>query len=1063
MTKKRYNPIRLKSVSILLFCLLISLPMFAQSRAVTGTVVEQSGETIIGASVRVDGTTRGTITDFNGNFTIEAAPDEMLRVSFIGFDDVVVQAATANLRIVMREDAQLLGELVVIGYGTRRRETLTGAVASTTGAEIRTTRNENVVNMLAGRMPGVRVSQRNAQPGLFDNHIDIRGMGEPLIVVDGIPRDQAYLSRMNSNEIESISVLKDASAAIFGVRAANGVLLVTTRRGSSEVDGRFNIDFSTNFGFQTFLYVPQTADAVTHMLLSNEARLQGTGSASGLTHNWFYFSQPRYSWEQMFPFSSGVRQSTNWTNELFNRVAPQQEHTLSVRGSSNRIDYFFNLGYMEQQGIFRSGSLNYDRWNFRSNVDARITDRLTASINLSGFSDERNEPHTQVWRAFRDAWTFRPYVPAWVDNDRSLGLPAFDGDMIDSQNPVAESDCRISGFRRFRHTDFTGSIALTYQIPRVEGLSARAFYSYNRGIANHQSSLRTHNLYRRREDGGLDPFIRNSPGQVRREFGTSSGTVMQLSLNYENHFGDHTVSGLLLFEEQYNAADGFFAQRYMLFGSDYLFVGDSEGQIGGMGSGAVWEEARQSFVGRLGYQFRGRYIIDYTFRYDASSRFPRGSRWGLFQSISGAWRLCQEDFIQDLLPFVHSLRLRASHGRSGHDGSASRYPSIFVGYDISTSRGWIFGDNWMAGANPTAIPNPFLTWYTATTQNVGLDFNLWNNQLTGAVDVFRRTRSGLLRTPAVALPMEVGATMPQQNIESDRTFGWEFSLGHRNRVGGVHYWINTHVSATKNRWVYRLDSPAGNSMEEWRRVNVSGRNRDIWFEVPEAGRFMTLEQIRNHQISGGNLIQGSLPGDIFFYDWNGDGVIDDYDRHPIATFNLPTFSFGITGGLQWRDVDMHMNWQGAMGVFNQFDEIFGSVGPFGGEAILDFYTDRWRTANVGDNPWHPSTQWIQGYFPATGRPFNSRGSAIRNTSFLRLKSLEIGYTLPSAWINPAGVQNIRVHVSGYNLLTFSRLRHMDPERPGTRGGSMQDDTARLTRNFDHPINRVFNVGARLSF
>ena len=1063
MTKKRYNPLRLKSILTALFCVLMTLPLLAQNRTVRGTVVDEAGETVIGATVIVDGTTRGVLTDFNGTFAIEAAPNENIRISFIGFNDVLVSASTANLNIILREDDHILGELVVIGYGTRRRETLTGAVASTTGAEIRTTRNENVVNMLAGRMPGVRVTQRNAQPGVFDNHIDIRGMGTPLIIVDGIPRDQDYLSRMDANEIENISVLKDASAAIFGVRAANGVLLVTTRRGTGEVEGRFNIEFSTNFGFQTFLYVPRTADAVTHMLLSNEARLQGGGTAAGLAHNWFYMSPPRYSWDQMFEFSSGQRQSTSWTDELFHRVAPQSQHNLSIRGSSNRIDYFFNLGYMEQEGIFRSGSLNYDRWNFRSNVDARITDRLTASVNLSGFQDERNEPHATMWRAFRDAWTFRPYVPAWVDNDRSLGLPAFDGEMIDSQNPVADSDHRISGFRRFQNMNFTGSVALTYNIPGIEGLSARAFYSYNRSVANNTMRRRAYNLYSRRQDGGLDPFQRNAPSNVRREFGTSYHTLMNLSLNYENRFGDHTVSGMILFEEQYRFADGFFAQRNLFFDGDYLFLGDTEGQEGGMASGAIWDEARQAIVGRLGYQFRGRYIIDYAFRYDASSRFPSAKRWGLFQSLSAAWRLCQEDFIQDLIPFLTSMRLRGSIGRMGDDGSASRYPAIFVGYNVSTSRGWIFGDNWMGGVTPTAVPNPFLTWYSANTQNLGLDFNLWNHQLTGGFDLFRRTRSGLLRTPEVMLPMEVGANMPQQNLESDRTFGWEISLGHRNRVGEVSYWISTSVSATKTRWVYRLDSPAGNSMAEWRRVNVSGRNRHIWFSTPEAGRFTSLEQIRNHQVSGGNLSQGSLPGDIFFYDWNGDGVIDDHDHHPIATFDQPTFSFGITGGLTWRDLDMHMNWQGAAGVFSQFDEIFASVGPFGGEAILTKYVDRWRTANVGDNPWHPNTQWIEGHFPATGRPFNSHGSAIRNTSFLRLKALEIGYTLPNAWVQSVGVQSIRVHVGGYNLLTFSGLRYMDPERPGTRGGSLGDTTARLVRNYDHPINRVFNVGARLTF
>ena len=289
----------------------------------------------------------------------------------------------------------MLEEVVVVGYGTQKKATLTGAVSAVNSKEIAVTKNENVVNMLSGKIPGVRISQRSSQPGEFDNAIDIRGMGEPLIVVDGIPRDKDYFSRMDANEIESVSVLKDASAAIYGVRAANGVILVTTKRGET-ADGKFDITFSANYGWQQFLYVPETADAVTHMLLINEKTYNTTQ-----TQNFFLRQAPTYSYDRIFEYSRNGRKGTNWTKELFNDNVPQQQYNVSVNGGSEKVKYFFNLGYLKQEGAYKFNSLNYDRWNFRSNVDAKITNRLKASVQLSGYMDEKNQPFTDIWSVYK--------------------------------------------------------------------------------------------------------------------------------------------------------------------------------------------------------------------------------------------------------------------------------------------------------------------------------------------------------------------------------------------------------------------------------------------------------------------------------------------------------------------------------------------------------------------------------------------------------------------------------------------------------------------------------------
>lgn len=1053
--RRRSDSVSSLMMMFVFLCLLIALPASAQLRTVTGTVVDGTGEAVIGANIRIDGDrTRGTITDIDGNFKIEASPKEKIVISFIGYKDAIVVASTNKLNITLKDDNEMLDEVVVVGYGIQKKATLTGAVSAVNSKEIAVTKNENVVNMLSGKIPGVRISQRSSQPGEFDNAIDIRGMGEPLIVVDGIPRDKAYFSRMDANEIESVSVLKDASAAIYGVRAANGVILVTTKRGET-ADGKFDITFSANYGWQQFLYVPETADAVTHMLMINEKTYNTTQ-----TQNFFLRQAPTYNYDRIFEYSRNGRKGTNWTKELFNDNVPQQQYNVSVNGGSEKVKYFFNLGYLKQEGAYKFNSLNYNRWNFRSNVDARITDRLKASVQLSGYMDEKNQPFTDIWAVYKKAWTYRPTSDAYIDGDHNL--PAYDSEMLEPENPVAAINSNLSGFRREKLNNFNGSLALTYDIPGVKGLQAKAFYSYDYYTTNNTYYNRAYKLYSKNADGTMTTYDRHADAYLKRQTDPSYGTVMQLSLSYDNKFGDHNVSVLALFEEQYNQWENFYAQRSMLLDGEYLLYGENEGQIGKMdGAG---DKTRRAFVGRMNYDYKGRYMVDFSLRYDGSSSFPKDSRWGLFPAVSVGWRVSEETFVKELVPFMTNLKIRASYGRMGDDGGASTYPQTAIAYQLDTQGkiGYIYNGTFITGVSATAIPNPNLTWYTSDTYNAGIDFDLWNGKLSGILEVYKRKRKGLLATSSAVIPGTVGASLPQENLESDQTYGWEISLGHRNRVAGVNYWVNGQISATKNRWDYHLDGQAGNSMDNWYRNNVSGRNKDIWFTYEEGGRFTNYDQIRYHNTTGANFGQSTLPGDYWYEDWNGDGVIDDKDKHPVATYNLPVFNYGITMGAEWKGIDLSMNWQGAAGVYNSYDEVFTEVGPFNGGAVLDIYTDRWHTVNATDDPWNPNTQWVSGLYPATGHSFNTGSTGIKNTSYIRLKTLELGYTLPKTWLAKVGVRNLRVYVNAYNLLTFTGLDNIDPERPGRQGGANNNrDEGILFYNY--PVNRTFNIGATLKF
>lgn len=1034
-------------------CMITAVTAAAQVRTVTGTVYDQQNDPVVGASVMVKGSQTGVTTDIDGKFTIKAAPDATLQITYIGMKPVTVSAKSTNLDIHMEEDAEQLEEVVVVGYGVQKKATLTGAVSQVSNKEMTVTKNENVVNMLSGKIPGVRISQRSSQPGEFDNAIDIRGMGEPLFVVDGVPRDKDYFSRMDPNEIESVSVLKDAAASIYGVRAANGVLLVTTKHGSSQ-EGKFDITFSFNYGWQNFLYTPETADAATHMLLMNEKQLNNNFGG-----NYFVKANPRYTWEEMLVYSSGQKRSTNWSDELFRKNVPQQQYNVSLNGGSERIQYFFNLGYIKQEGSYKSGSLNYDRWNFRSNVDLNITKDLKAVVQVGGYMDEKNQPATDMWTVYKMAWTYPTTAEAWVDGDHSL--PAYDSELgSNTENPVATTNAAFTGYNRERRYNFNGSLSLQYSLPWVKGLSAKAFYSYDYYATNDVRYKRAYQLYRKNADGTMVTFDRNPDAFLQRTTYPSHGTVMQLSLNYDNTFGDHNVSAMVLYEEQYNNYDSFYARRKMLLDGEYLIYGETENQE--TGAPSIWDKSRRAWVGRASYNFKGRYMVDFSFRRDESSSFPKNSRSGFFPAVSAGWRLSHEPFMEKLSPVLSNLKIRASWGKMGDDSGCGTYPPTVVGYELNMRKlGWIYNGILVGGVSPTGVPNPNLSWFTAETYNAGLDFDLWGQMLSGTIEVFERKRDGLFATSAAVIPGTVGVSMPQENLNSDKTFGYEISLSHRNRIGDVSYYVTAQMSATKNRWDYRIDGDASNSMDYYYRTDVSGRNKDIWFAYEEGGRYGNYNDIRYHGTLG-DVGQQTLPGDYWYKDWNEDGVIDDNDRHPVATYNLPVFNYGFTFGASWKGIDLATTWQGAANVYNKYDEVFTEVGPFNGGASLDYYTDRWHTVNVTDDPWNPHTQWIEGYYPATGHSFNTGTTGIHNCSYLRLKTLEIGYTFPQKWLRFVGAKDFRVYFNAYNLWTISGLKNMDPERPGRSGGSNNNrDEGILFYNY--PVNRTFNIGATLKF
>lgn len=1046
----------LRSASIVLLSFLLVLMSFNGNAVVTPDdqetitgVVTDGSEAIPGANVIIKGTSEGVVTDFDGKYRLtlpSGLENPTLVFSFVGFQTQEVPInGRSIIDVTMDVDLQSLEEVVVVGYGNQKRVTLTGSVAQIESKELAVTKNENVINMLTGKLPGVRVVQKSSRPGAYDTQIDIRGMGEPLFVVDGMYRDQAYFARMNPEEIESISILKDGAAAIYGVRAANGVVLVTTKSGTAQ-EGKVDITFNTNFSMQQFLYVPQGVSAQDYMTLRNEQNWQDFNG------NYFVRRNPVFSDDQIQPYLDG-KPSYDWMGAVFKKTTPQVQHNLGVNGGSEKLRYFFSLGYSKQDGNFTSGDLWSDRINLRSNIDAQITDRLNAKVMIGGILTTTHEPYGSGWSTYKNTWLLRPDAPIYA-NDNPLYPNGDAGILYDGHNMLIETDADYVGYNLTKDRRVNSTLMLEYDIPGIEGLSAKGSYDYLVGLPDYTNYRSTYNLYV--YSAGTDtytPSQKNTPSSIQRSADFNSTSTMRAGLYYDNTFGQHSFNSFLIFEEAYYKWENFSAYRELKIDSEYLFAGEDQNQQARGGS--IGDRLTQSAIGQVTYDYQDKYLVDFKFRYDASSRFPAGSRLGFFPSISAGWRISEEGFM-DNVNFISNLKLRASYGEMGDDNSAANYPPT-TGYSLNGNDiGWYYNGVLSGGVSPTGIPNPNLTWYQIQIYNLAVDFGLMEDKLRGSLEVYKRDRSGLLATSSAVVPGTVGAELPQENLNNDRNFGYEISLSYRNHVNKFSYFVNPQISATKSMRTSWLETPAANSYDRWRN-RTSGRFNNIWWGQESGEMLTSYDQIRTYDIPLG---QGTLPGDWTVEDWNGDGVINGNDDHPIATLGLPVFNYGIMTGASWNNFDLQMNFQGAHGVYVQYSEVLVEALAFGGQNTLDWFLDRWRPVDPDADYFNPNTEWISGYYPVTGHNGRRTGNNnVQNSSYIRLKTLELGYTLPVGLVSKAGIKNLRVYVNAYNLLTFTGLEGVDPERPGSQGGA----STNYIDFYSYPVNRTLTLGASLKF
>lgn len=1043
----------IKSLLFISALVMSSAAAQAQGIMVKGKVVDQHNEPVIGATVGVDKGKAKTVTDIDGNFTLQVPANAQIVVNYIGMKPATQSVGgRRELNFVLQDDVNQLQDVVVVGYGTQKRGSITGSVAAVKGDEMVRTKNENPQNMLTGRVAGVRVWQKSSEPGSYNNNFDVRGMGTPLVIIDGVPREMSDFQRMNADDIQDISVLKDASASIYGLRSANGVVLVTTKKGQA---GQTKFSYNGSYTIQSPKSMPKLLDAYKTMTLYNERNLNNVNGGSKI-----------YTDEMFDEFRNGTRRETDWNNLIFAKTSPQTNHNITVSGGNDKTQYFVSFGAFYQEGFFKSGDLNYHKYNITSNLTTEVYRGLKLSLNINAMTDKQNNPYCTSTDIIRNYWRQGVLFPAYADEAGTM--LNYDGLDLE-ENTVAKMTADISGYRRYKQSQVLTSGIVEYDFGTLtnvlKGLKAKVMFSYDYHLNNNTIYRKQYYQY------AYDPatqtykqklYASSAPSNLRREHYDTQQFLSQYTLSYNRDFGPHSVAAVVGMETQRRTGDNFYAMRNLAFSSPYLFNGVEEGQVANSATGGIYSANYNAFIGRLNYSFAQRYLIEGQFRYDGSSKFAKGHRWGFFPSVSLGWVVSEEPWFKkiDFLKGVDQLKLRASYGEMGDDSGANydwvagyTYPSTSgnseKGYYNQYAPGFIFGSQFVYAATPMAIPNELISWYKAKTFNVGVDFDT-NNKLFGfSLDYFSRKMTGLYEYRTSVFPTVIGAKPPRENANSSRNFGMELELRHHNRIGrNFVYNVKGIVTITRQKYLTAIQNgPYANAYDQWRNDHLNNRYQGVQFGYEGNGRYQNWDEIWNETLYHEKDL---LPGDYKYLDWNGDGEINSQDEHPYAFDQTPWMNYSLSIDCAYKGFDFSMLWQGsALGSMSYEEPLYSIWGQNGGGA-LEQYWDRWHPADENADPYDPNTKWVKGYYAYTGHYPSANSTFNRvSTAYLRLKQIELGYTLPKWKVFPS--LNLRVYANAYNLFTITGVKFVDPEHPS-------DDLGRL-----YPLNRTYTFGVQVSF
>ena len=1018
-----------------------------ESIMVTGTVTDENNQSLPGVNVIEKGTTNGTTTDVSGRFSVNVQDEKSVLIfSFIGYASQEVPVGNQSvINISMQPDAATLEEIVVVGYGEQKKVNLTGSVSTVNAKELTVAPMPSITQSLMGRASGLFIKNVNGQPGENKTGYNIRGFGSALIIIDGYPASDNDFTQLDPNDIESISILKDAaSAAVYGARAGNGVILVTTRRGGV-TDTK--ITYSANYGLQYFAVIPEFVSSEQYARMENMSRYN-----EGLA--------PVWTNEDIQKFADGSDPNkypnTDWWNETLRKYAPQVQHNLNVQGGTEKVKYFVSGGYFSQEGLERSADTKNKRYNLRTNLDVSLTKKLNMGINLSVLNQDFIGSILQMERTatrggiMGDLFRTRPYFPRQFPDPTKLpGL---------QEAPTVGTEIDNVGYKSWNRLTGDAKLKFSYDLPF--GIQAKANFHFYRMYDQYKEKDKKTPLYGYNWDTDvytLKGFTKD-PSRLYEKSLRDNSLNQQYFLTWNKTIKDHNINALLVYEILSNDNYWIDASRIRYdFDIDYLFAGPDRDKDN---NGGAIEDGRKGWVTRLNYDYLGKYLVELNGRLDASPKFPEQTRWGFFPSASVGWRISEEPFIRDNYSFVNNLKLRASYGQLGYDNIGNfQYLQTY-----SVTSQYIFdgvSNVLNKGIRADALANPTITWEKIATTNVGLDFTLWDNLLEGSFDYFYRLRTDVLGTRIQSIPNIVGANMPQVNYAEYDNRGVELSLNHINRIRNIEYSIGGNVSWNREKSLL-IDQNEFSSAEARRRGNRIGEWTDrVWGKMSD-GLFQTKEEIESWPDQDGKNNATILPGDVKLIDYNGDGKITSEDDVLIGRGTYPKLTFGMNMSVSWKGINLGMLWQGAglydINLRNSPDLTL----PFyaGNTPITAMLNDAYVPDVEAENQWLPANtnaRWPRYRTDNYNRSHASYGFSdfwLMNGRYLRLKSLEVGYTLPQTITRKAGIQTCKIYLSGYNLLTFSEVDFLDPEA--------DTNPARVFGVYYPPVG-TYNMGVLIQF
>ncbi|MEX0770339.1 MAG: SusC/RagA family TonB-linked outer membrane protein [Balneolaceae bacterium] len=991
---------------------------------VNGIVMDgRSGESLPGVNIVIKGTDRGTTTDLQGNYNLSVPTlNDTLVFSYIGYQTQEIPINGRNeINVTLQMDIVGGEEIVVVGYGIQRRETLTGSVSALSGERLEKVPVTNVSNSLSGQIPGVVTVNSSGEPGSDGATIRIRGnhtLGDnnPLIVIDGVPNRSGGLERLNPKDIENISVLKDATAAIYGSQAANGVILITTKRGQA---GATQVNLDVNQGFNQPTRVPEMADAATYLTMLNEIDM--------------YRGRPAtYSQERIENHRQGtdpwLYPNTDWFAETLKPASYQTRADVSISGGTESVQYYLSLGGLTEDGFYENSATRYDQYSFRSNIDGQISDHVSVGLDISGRLEDRNYPTRSVGNIFRMVMRGKPHLPAYWPN----GQPGPDIEYGD--NPVVVGT-PATGYDSDKRYYLQTNLRLNVEVPGVDGLSFRGNLAYDNNYRLQKVwqtpwTLFTFDRQSYIETG--EPVLQGSQRgysepRLFQESGQGEDILLNLVGNFQQNVGDHSYSVLLGTEQQTfsNSFMNAFRRFYISDQIDQLFAGGEEERSN---DGSASEGARVNYFTRVNYDYHSKYLFEFVGRYDGSYIFPEDKRFGFFPAFSIGWRLTQENWFQNATDLFDELKLRASWGQTGNDRIDEFQYLATYGF----GSGYVFdGGTIHNSVFQTRIPNRDVSWEVANQLDLGVEAQILDNRLSFEIDYFNYLRTEILWWRNASVPMTGGFSLPRENIGEVASSGFDGSITYRDQISSDFLFdITLNGGFAENEIKFWDEAPGA---PEWQQSTGSPMNTDLYYNV--IGVFQDEANVNSYP-----SWEGARPGDLIFEDVNGDGEIDGRDRIRIDKTGTPKWTGGLNINANYKQFDFSILFQGAAGAVQYLKTESGEIGNF----LQNFAENRWTPDNPSSE--HPRTWNRDDEYWAS----NANTYFLRDMDYLRLKNLEIGYSLPPEVGSGLGIQRLRIYASGFNLLTWDKLKVMDPE-------------VRTSDGQYYPQKRVFNLGISVTF